>query len=294
MRSVFDKSPSILRNGSGSWARDAEWDEYLIRIRALSDEPIEIREIAIFDLLDQRIDARSERGELVDGTREIERRYEQSGQLVRAGGVNGWVVGAGVAGTAGLASAAAYSAAPTFAGVAAAGAAITVVASAGLVFAGAGVVRLVNNAEVNREIKRRQTTLPVALPRGAEASVDLFFPLTPLSGRTQVVYADRHGEHRLDINTRQALMAMEPAPPTLVSRRDPEFPDYLRRAGIDNGYVIARLTLDSKGHVQGVEVIESVPRGVFSHEARRTFSLWKYSEGRFDGRTLEAKLEFKR
>src|SRR6266849_3561433 len=34
----------ILRNGPGAWARDAEWDEYLIRIRALSDESVEIRQ----------------------------------------------------------------------------------------------------------------------------------------------------------------------------------------------------------------------------------------------------------
>src|ERR1700680_2552940 len=35
----------ILRNGPGAWARDAEWDEYLFRIRALSDEDVEIRGI---------------------------------------------------------------------------------------------------------------------------------------------------------------------------------------------------------------------------------------------------------
>ena len=67
----------ILRNGDGAWARDAEWDEYHIRIRALSDEAVEIREIAIFDALDQRIEARTDRGDLVDGTREIEQRYQQ-------------------------------------------------------------------------------------------------------------------------------------------------------------------------------------------------------------------------
>lgn len=288
----------ILRNGPGAWARNAEWDEYLIRIRALSNEPVEICEIAIFDALDQRIEPRSNRSDLVDGTREIEQRYAQSGQLVRtAGGINGWVIaGVGVAGAAGLASAAAYSAAP-FASVAAAGAGIAVLAGGGLVFAGAGVVRLVNNAQVNSEIERRQTTLPVAVPRGAGTSVDLFFPLTPLSGRTQVVYTNRHGEHRLDIDTRQALMdlvlEMNP-PPILITRHDPKFPDEARWKGIDQGYVIARLTVDRQGHVQDVNVIESVPLGVFNREARRTFHLWRYSAGYTDDRATEARLDFKR
>jgi TonB family protein len=287
----------ILRNGTGAWARDAEWDEYLIRIHSLSDEPVEVREIAIFDALDYRIEARADRGALVDGTREIERRYAQSGKLVKASGGNGWVVGAGVVGVAGLASAAAYSAAPSFAGVAAAGAAITVVAGAGVVFAGTGLVRMVNNAEVNREIKRRQTALPVPVPRGAGTSIDLFFPLTPLSGRTQVIYVDRHGEHRLDIDTRQALMDLElklDPPPTVITRHDPKFPGDAHRAGIEHGYVTARLTLDRQGRVQAVDITESVPLGVFTHEARRTFSLWTFSAGRADDRTVEATLEFKR
>ena len=285
----------IFRNGPGAWARDAEWDEYLIRIRALSDEPVEIREIAIFDALDQRIGTRSDRGDLVDGTREIERRYAESGQMVRAHGGNGWV-GAGV-GVVGGASVAAATAPAGFAGLATVGAAAIVATGVGVVFAGAGVMRLVNNAEVNSEIKRRQTTLPVALPRGADASFDLFFPITPRSGRTQVVYANRYGEHLLDIDTHQALMKLElqvDPPPVVLSRCDPKFPDLARRQGIDRGYVIANLTLDRRGQVIGVDVIESVPLGVFTQEARRSFPLWTYSEGRFNGRTVEARLEFKR
>ena len=263
----------ILRNGAGSWASDADWDEYLIRIRSFSDEPVEIREVAIFDALDQRIAPRSDRGELVDGTREIEQRYAKSGQLVRAReGGGGWVgTGAGMVTSA--AGGAALTAPAGFAGLATVSAAALVVTGVGVVFAGADVMRLVNNAKVNSEIKRRQTAFPVALPGGAEASVDLFFPLTPLSGRTQVVYADRHGEHRLDIDTRVALTELDP-PPVLVTRHEPEFPNLARRHGITQGHVIAHLALDRQGRVQGVEVIESVPPGIFDAEARWTFQTW--------------------
>ncbi len=276
----------IHRDGAGTWTRDAEWDEYHIRIRALSDEAVEIREIVIFDALDQRIEARSDRGDLVDGTREIEQRYQQSGQLVRDRGGNGWgVVGAGVGGAAVIVASAAPA---TIAGAATFFTAGAVAVVAGAHFAGAAVERML----INAEIKRRQTTLPVTLPRGAEASLDLFFPITPLSGRTQVVYADRHGEHRLDIGTGAALLE-PPPPPTLVTRRDPDFPDLARRHGVTRGYVTAHLTLDRKGRVQNVDVIQSVPPRVFDAEAHWTFKEWTYTEGH-PGRTVKAKLEFNR
>lgn len=276
----------ILRNGPGTWARDAEWDEYLIRIRALSDEAVEIREIVIFDALDQRIKARSDRGDLVDGTREIERRYQQSGQLVRDREGNVWgAVGAGVGGAAIIVASAAPA---TIAGAATFFTAGFVAVIAGAHFAGAAVERML----INAEIKRRHTTLPVTVPSGKEASLDLFFPITPLSGRTQVVYADRHGEHRLDIGIRAALLELPP-PPTLVTRRDPDFPGLARRQGIIHGYVVAHLTLDKQGRVQNVNVIQSVPPGVFDAKARWTFQDWTYTGGH-PGRTVEAKLEFKR
>ena len=257
----------ILRNGPGAWVRDALWDEYVIRIRTLSDEPVEIREVAIFDAFDYRVDPRPGHIGLVNGTREIERRYRESGKVVSA---VSFVTGCRAFADVGWA----------LRGI------------VGLALAGPCVMDLVDDAAVSDEIKRRQTALPVALSRGGEASVDLFFPRTPQSERTQVVYADRQGEHRLDIDTRQALLEL--GPPTLVSRLDPEFPDHARREGIKRGWVKANLTVDRQGRVQSVEVIESWPRYFFDEEARRTFLGWTYNAGRGDGRTVEEILQFKR
>jgi outer membrane biosynthesis protein TonB len=58
--------------------------------------------------------------------------------------------------------------------------------------------------------------------------------------------------------------------------------------------VKARLTLDRRGGVQRVELIESMPSHVFDREARRVLPMWTYSGDRCDGRTVEATLEFKR
>jgi TonB family protein len=254
----------ILRNGPGTTSiRGVTWDEYLIRIRALSDEPVEIREVAIFDALDHRIESRSDPRGLVQGTLEIERRYRESGKLV----TTPWVVSD-----------------------CAIGAPHLVLLPAALVVGVACITY--RDAQISSEILRRRTTLPVDLPSGAEASVDLFFPVTPHSGRAQVVYTDGHGEHRLDIDTRQALVEL--GPPMLVSRIDAEFPDEARARGINRGYVKAQLTLDRHGRVQAVEVIESKPRRFFEEEARRTFRGWTYTESRDDGRTVVAILQFKR
>ena len=285
----------IFRNGAGAWASDADWDEYLIRIHAQSDEPVEIREIAIFDALDHRVESRTSRGELADGSREIERRYEESGQLVRTSDVNGWaVVGIGMTGAGGISIIAALPGGFASASTAAAGAAgAVVILGAGVVAAGAGVMRLVNNAEVNNEIKRRQTTLPVMVQRGSPVVVDLFYPLTPLSRSARIVYGDRNGEHRLDIHMRQEPIDINPPPVLLFSGNEPIFPRAARAARVSEGHVIAKLSLDSQGKVKGVSVTESVPPGVFDDAARRAFFKWIYTKSLHDTRTVEARLDFK-
>lgn len=216
---------------------------------------------------------------------------------MRAQGVNGWILtGTGVVGVA-AGTASAVAAWPGILSTASfsIGPGAIVLMGGGLFFAHAGVTRLVNNAQVNTEIKRRHTPLPVELSRGVERSVDLFFPVTPLSEHTEVVYADFLGEHRLRIDTRLARMEVDrDTPPTLLQRRDPKFPDDVRRAGISEGYVKANLVLDRRGRVRGVDVIEAMPPHVFSMEARRTFQGWTYSEGRNDCRIVAAKLDFKR
>lgn len=271
----------ILRNGAGAWTSDADWDEYLVRVRSLSDEPVELREIAIYDELDHRIVSRSNRSDLVDGTREFGLRHGEWAKLARSDEASdrGWAflaasllaIGIGRSGAAGMATA------------------------VGAGFAGAGAARLLMNAKENAEIQRRGTLLPMALPRASGARIDVFFPMTPRSGRAQVVYVDASGEHRLDIDTRQALLELDSdVPPTLVSRTAPVFPVQARREGIQRGHVVAHLSLDRKGRVQDVRVIHSVPHSIaLEEETRRTLRSWAYSEGQ-GGRTVEVRLAFQR
>src|ERR1700687_434514 len=69
-------------------------------VRNLAAQPVQVTRVDIIDALGARIESRADRGELVDGTRDTERRYQQSGKLVRAGAGGGWVIAGGVAGAA--------------------------------------------------------------------------------------------------------------------------------------------------------------------------------------------------
>lgn len=292
----------IVRNGSGSWASDADWDEYLIRARALTDEPVRITEIVIFDALDARVVSPAERSELVEATKETERRYEMSPQLARSEG--GWMIVGGtataVAGAGvlyGVAVASTVGAMGAGAGaVGGAALAIPLVAAVGgAIYAGRGIARMVNNSKVNDEIQRRQSVLPVTLARNADTRLDLFYPLTPLPSRIEIAYTDATGEQRLAIDTRASLGALHAdAPTTLLQQVHPGTPKHAVRAGVTTGHVKARLTLRPDGSVRDAEIIESVPPGIFDGEARRAFWRWTYSRSRAEKRIVEAMIEFGR
>jgi protein TonB len=79
----------------------------------------------------------------------------------------------------------------------------------------------------------------------------------------------------------------------LVTRVDPEFPREAVKAGVNDGGVKARVTLDAAGAVTQVDIVEAVPRRIFDRAVTRALSQWKYSEGAA-GRQVDVEVEFKR
>ena len=199
----------IVRDGPGTWARNVDWDEYLIRVQNLSRDSIQVTNITISDSLGIRIENRGNRKQLVKGTKETKRRYKGEGFKVKAGASAGMMVtSAAVAGATGVAMVAA---APlTISGGAAA------VAAGGIVLlpvlAVGGVFRGVNNNRVNKEIESRQTLLPVVLQEEEEKSLDVFFPLSPSPQQIELNYLDSRGDHTLIIDTRTALEGLHLVP----------------------------------------------------------------------------------
>jgi hypothetical protein len=190
----------IFRDGPGTWAKNVDWDEYMIGVENVSRDSLQVTNIIVVDSLGTQIEAREDRKELVRGTKKTKRRYKGEGLKVKAGVSGGVLVGAGVvaaASTSGLGAAAMAG------GGAAAGAAAVVVLVP--VLAVGGVFRGINNSKVNNQIESRQTLLPIVLEEEEKKNIVLFFPLSPSPRRIEVSYVDLRGDHTLIVDTQAAL-----------------------------------------------------------------------------------------
>jgi len=200
----------IVRDGPGTWAKNADWDEYLLRVRNQSDQPLSIVGLTVVDSLQTRVESRSGRKQLVKGSKETARRYRDSGLQVKAGRGAATMIVAGTAATAvGVASAYAAAYGAILSGGTSVGTAGTV--ASGLIVLGpalavGGIMRAANNSAVHTEMEKRQTILPLDVPAGQELSLDVFFPLAPSPVMIELVYADDAGRrHTVTIDTRAVL-----------------------------------------------------------------------------------------
>ena len=191
----------IVRGGPGSWAKNVDWDEYLLRVQNLGDDSIRVTNITVLDSLGTRIETGDSRKQLVKGTKKTKRRYKGEGLKVKAGVSAGTLFAAGAVTAVSVVSAG--GAVALGGGALAAGAATGVLLVP--VLAVGGVFRGVNNSKVNNRIESRQTLLPVELQHEQENSLHIFFPLAPSPRRLELTYADSRGEHTLIVDTQAAL-----------------------------------------------------------------------------------------
>ncbi|MDX1406214.1 MAG: hypothetical protein R3192_16875 [Woeseiaceae bacterium] len=195
----------IVRGGPGTWAKNADWDEYLISMQNLGGTPLTITSIRVFDSLGTPINPGTDRKKLVKGAKRAKKRYEDDDIKVKAGAGTGTLLASGAV----VAGASAAVVASTIMTTSSAGA---VAATGGLILVPAlavgGVFRGVNNSKVNDMIESRQTLLPLELEARSEQKLNVFFPLTPSPRRVEVNYSDLHGEYTLIIDTQDALVGL--------------------------------------------------------------------------------------
>ena len=198
----------IVRDGPGTWAQNADWDEYLLRIRNLSDRSIRISDVAVYDSLDTRLQTTGRRPDLVKASKQTTKRYKKEGLQVKAGMGGAALMAAG--GAVYLAGTAAAFSAMTPYGMAAGGAATAATAAVLIVpvLITGGVIRGMNNAKVEQEMIKRQTTMPTIIAPVDEKFLDLFFPLAPSPLRIELTYLDSTGEHQIAIDTREILLGL--------------------------------------------------------------------------------------
>jgi hypothetical protein len=177
----------IVPGAPGSWAKNAVWDEYLLRVDNHHDDTVTIMWVRAFDSKDTELRPNKDRRLLIKQSRQSAKRYKEDGVRVTPGAgsaAEGLLLTGGIAGMAAPAMAlGAISSGSTVA----AGGALALVAAAPILLVG-GVVVAVNNDKVEEELARRHSTLPRYLGPGQADNLDLFFPLVPSPQRVDLYY----------------------------------------------------------------------------------------------------------
>lgn len=191
----------IVRDGPGTWAKNADWDEYLVTVRNDAAEPVTVTAITVTDSSGHRHSSIGSRKALVKASRQTAKRYKGQGIEVKAGLGGGALVVAGGL-SAGVGAGAGVAA--IYGSGAAVGATAGALVLAPVLVVG-GVVKGVNNSKVNGAIEARQTPMPVQVGRGASQVLDVFFPIAPSPLEVHVEYTDSSGRHTLVMDTRELL-----------------------------------------------------------------------------------------
>jgi len=191
----------IVRDGPGTWAKNADWDEYLVTLRNDSASPVQVSAITVVDSSEHQHASIPSRKKLVKASRQTAKRYKGEGIKVKAGlGGGALVVAGGLSASVGAGA----GAAAVYGSGAAVGATAGALVLAPVLVVG-GVVKGVNNSKVNTEIETRQTPIPAAIAPGASQTFDLFFPIAPSPQELRIDYTDSTGSHTIVVDTRQAL-----------------------------------------------------------------------------------------
>lgn len=195
----------IVRDGPGTWAKNADWDEYHLVIRNLSGRTVKIQEVDVTDSLGQALGPLADRELLVHGTKVTKNRYENADIEVKAGfGAMGLLATGTVVGVGAMFVAASVTSAGAF-GMASTGAALGVGLIAVPTIAILAIRRGINNSRVHKMIEKRHTPLPLTIDTSADTRLTLFYPLMPGPQRIVIEYAIDGVPARLEIDTSDLL-----------------------------------------------------------------------------------------
>jgi hypothetical protein len=189
----------IVRDGPGTWAEYADWDEYLVNVVNESGEMIQIIDVTIVDSLGVRQATNADYRELVNESKETTKRYKDSNLTVKAGIGAGTIMAAGGAILLGasMGGAVFVEAAMIISG------SFLVLVPAALVYT--SIVQNINRNKVAKEIWKRHTLLPITINSHEDLFLDIFFPLAPSPTQLEITYMVAGVEETLVVNTSEAL-----------------------------------------------------------------------------------------
>jgi len=189
----------LVKNSPGSWAKDAKWDEYIFHIENLTDTEIKIKNIMIYDALNDNTSPLTTRKHLNQATSLTKSKFKKSGIKIKWGAGSTNILAESITATA-IGSGVAAGVAGTGAVTTGAG---TLTAAGGAVFiavpaiAIGGIMKLVNNSKISKQIKKRQTSLPYIIYGKQTPIIDLFYSGIPGPQKIKVIYTFANKDYNL-------------------------------------------------------------------------------------------------
>ncbi len=202
----------IFRNGPGTWANRADWDEYIVRVENRSQDPVVLQNSTVVDMLGASLSPGLSRQGLVEASRDNVERYAGVDMPVKPGEGSATMMVAGGVALLGAGTALAVSATQAFFTAGAAGGTAASIGGGLLVVGPAlvigGYVRKSNQRAVNREIRRRRSRFPIELAPGEEKLLHLFFPIAPSPQALKLEYYGDQSVRQIELDTSAAMRGL--------------------------------------------------------------------------------------
>jgi hypothetical protein len=179
----------VVRNGAGSWVRDAAWDEYVVKIENRTGEALRVLDVSLPSAhLEAAPHSTTQLEALEKGTSAQVHFLQTAGVAVALGYGAGAIAFAGAAGAGSLGVIAAASAAVIMMPVAA--------IAGGVYMHKKHKQQKADRVSMQGEITRRSLPMPLELAPGAVREGSWFFPITPAPTRLEVRYEQGGAEHQ--------------------------------------------------------------------------------------------------
>jgi len=204
----------IVRDGPGTWAKNADWDQYLLRLENRSTTDLRITEVYVLDSMGTKVFPGRDRKGLIAGSKQVADRYQDADIKVKAGSgtavmaatvmgttlVGGSVVGAGLA----------FSSFASLIGMSTSFGAAVTTAGAGIVLVGPAMVikNRRNQRKVDARIQDIRSPMPFPVEAGMVKQVALFFPITPSPRYVVISYTQEESIQTLRLETGESLAGL--------------------------------------------------------------------------------------
>ena len=204
----------IVRDGPGTWAKNADWDQYLLRLENRSTTDLRITEVYVEDSMGTKVFPGRDRKGLIAGSKQAADRYQDADIKVKAGTgtevmaatvmgttlVGGSVVGVGLA----------YTSFASLLGISTSFGAAVTAAGAGLVLVGPAMVirNRRNQRKVDARIQDIRSRLPFPVEAGMVKRAALFFPISPSPRHIVISYRQGESTQTLRLETRESLAGL--------------------------------------------------------------------------------------